>query len=140
MEWGNSIFTILPIPDDVSSHLTSKRIKRVEVEINDVPLNLALTKAPVFDQTFVYTGKAVLKDIGIEPGELLDIRLRGADPDHVEESNEVLAALRSAECLNLWHSLTPGKKRGYLHQINSAKRTATRTNRIAKLIVELREL
>ena len=138
MEWGESVFTVLPIPDEVHAELASQNAKRVEMEINDAPLNVALTKAPVIDQVFVYTGKSVLKSLGIEPGEWLDVRVRKTDPDAVKEPKDVIAALRQCEALELWRKLTPGKKRGYLHQINSAKRPATRQVRIEKLILEMR--
>lgn len=138
LEWGDNVFTILPIPDHVQAKLSAQGAKRIEIEINDGPLNLALTKAPVIDKVFVYIGKSALKSIGVEPGEELDVRVRNADPDVVEEPSDVITMLRQSEALDLWRMLTPGKKRGYLHQINSAKRPATRAVRIEKLIVELR--
>ncbi len=94
MVWGDSIFTVLPIPDDIANDLRSRNAKRIEVELNDTPYNLALTKAPVIDHTFVYTGKSVLKETGIEPGDMNDVRLRIANPNMVEELHDVLAALR----------------------------------------------
>ncbi len=139
MVWGDSIFTVLPIPDDIANDLRSRNAKRIEVELNDTPYNLALTKAPVIDHTFVYTGKSVLKETGIEPGDMIDVRLRIANPDMVEEPRDVLAALRESEAITQWERLTPGKKRGHLHQINSAKREATRKDRIRKLIVTLKQ-
>jgi len=56
--WGKSTYTILPIPDEITEILVSRGAKRVEGEIGDYPVNLALTKAPVIAQTFLYTGKA----------------------------------------------------------------------------------
>ena len=44
MEWGDSVFTVLPIPYDVQSELAAQNAKRVEMKINDALLNLALTK------------------------------------------------------------------------------------------------
>ena len=138
MEWGDSTYTVLPLPDDVTAALAAEGAKRVEGEINDHPVNLALTKAPVIAQTFLYTGKSLCRDIGIEPGVWLDVRLRKADPDHVDVPEDVVLALRQADASALWQALTPGKQRAALHQITSAKRAETRTKRLAALIADLR--
>lgn len=53
MESGRNTYTVLPILDDVARALTDQGARRVEVELNDFPANLALTKAPVMDQVFV---------------------------------------------------------------------------------------
>ena len=138
MEWGDSTYTILPLPEDVAEILRAIGAKRVEGEINDLPVNLALTKAPVFDGTFLWAGKTLLDDCGIEPGERIDVRLRKADPNFVETPEDVLLALRQNNASEDWFALTAGKQRGHLHQVNTAKRAETRQKRIAKLIDELK--
>jgi len=135
MEWGASVYTVLRIPTEVLDALGPT--KRVEGEINDHPVNFALNKAPVIDGVFVWTGKSVLKNIGIEPGERIEIRLRPASDDAVDVPPDVINALRSAGQTEAWDALTPGKKRGLLHQVNSAKRAETRIKRIAKLLQEV---
>ena len=137
MEWGTSIYTVLPLPDEVAQALQAQRARRVEGEINDHPINLALTTAPVIDQVFLWTGKSLLDQIGIAPGEPLEVRLRKAPEDVVDTPEDVMLALRQADATAIWEALTPGKKRGLLHQINTAKRAETRAKRIAKLIAEL---
>ncbi|MEO0771886.1 MAG: DUF1905 domain-containing protein [Pseudomonadota bacterium] len=94
MEWGKSVYTVLPLPGGVSDALDAQGAKRVDVELNDCPFNMALTKAPVIDQVFVYTGKKVLAEAGIEPGELIDVRMRKADQDAVDVPNDLLLAVR----------------------------------------------
>ena len=140
MEWGKSVYTVLPLPDDVYEALAALGAKRVDVELNDCPFNMALTKAPVIEQVFVYTGKTVLAEAGIEPGERIDVRMRMADPDVVEVPADVMLALRQAGVSDRWTALTPGKQRGLLHGITSAKRDETRKARIAKLMDELTRL
>lgn len=137
MEWGDNTYTVLPLPDDVTDALTAQGAKRVEGEINDHPVNLALTKAPVIDQTFLWAGKSLLDDCGVTPGEWIDVRLRKADPNFVETPDDVLLALRQQDATSLWMALTPGKQRGHLHTINTAKRADTRAKRIAKLLTDL---
>ncbi len=139
MEWGESVYTVLPLPDEVTAELAAQGTKRVEIELNDRPFNMALTKAPVLDQAFVYTGKNVLKEAGIEPGEVLDVRLRKTDPNVVETPQDVALALAQNDLTATWSATTPGQKRAHLHQITSAKRDQTRISRIAKLILLLKQ-
>ncbi|MEJ8562768.1 DUF1905 domain-containing protein [Yoonia sp. GPGPB17] len=54
LEWGKSVYTILRLPDDVAEVLASQGAKRVEGEINDHPVNLALTKASVIEGVFLW--------------------------------------------------------------------------------------
>lgn len=137
VEWGKSTYTILPLPDEVTAALQAAGAKRVEGEIGDVPVNLALTKAPVIDQVFVYTGKTFLRDSGIEPGEEVEVRLRPAPEQVVETPDDLALALRQSEMTDRWAALTPGKQRGLIHTINTAKRAETRAKRIAKVLAEL---
>ena len=137
MEWGKSVYTVLRLPPDITHALEAEGAKRVEGEINDHPVNLALTKAPVFDGVFLWAGKSLLDEIGIAPGDALEVRLRKADPDIVEVDTDVLQAIRAAEATDRWNALTAGKRRGLLHTITTAKRAETRAKRIAKMIAKL---
>ncbi|MEO0783318.1 MAG: YdeI/OmpD-associated family protein, partial [Pseudomonadota bacterium] len=132
-----SVYTVLPLPDDVYADLQVQGAKRVDVELNDCPFNMSLTKAPVIDQVFVYTGKRVLAEAGIDPGEPIDVRMRKADPNVVDVPNDVMLAIRQAGVTKAWTELTPGKQRGMLHTIQSAKREETRRSRVEKLVAEL---
>ena len=76
MEWGKSTYTVLPLPDDIAGALQAAGAKRVEGEINEHPVNLALSKAPVIDGVFLWTGKSLLARIDVAPGEPLEVRLR----------------------------------------------------------------
>ena len=138
MEWGKSVYTVLRLPPDISDALQAEGAKRVEGEMNDHPINLALTKAPVIDGNFLWAGKSLLDEIGISPGERFELRLRKADDHIVDVPDDVILALRQAEMTEIWQELTPGKQRGMLHQIKTAKRAETRQNRSAKLIAELK--
>ncbi|WP_050529624.1 YdeI/OmpD-associated family protein [Pseudaestuariivita atlantica] len=137
MEWGDSTYTVLPLPDDVRAALGPA--KRVEGEINEHPVNLAVTRAPVLDMPFLWTGKSLLDEIGIAPGDEVEVRLRPADPDAVDVPRDVTLALRSAGVTDAWDALTPGKRRGLLHTVKTAKRAETRARRIHALIAQLTE-
>lgn len=135
MVWGRSTYTILRVPPEVATALHPAR--RVTGEIAEHPVNLALTRAPVMDDVFLWTGKSLLDRIGIEPGEQVEVRLRPAPDNAVDVDPDIEAALRGAGFLERWENLTPGRRRGLLHQISTAKTQTTRAKRIAKLLEEL---
>jgi hypothetical protein len=135
LTWGRATYTILPLPDAVVTALG--RARRVEGEIAEHPVNLALARAPVIDGVFLWTGQSLLDRIGIAPGQPVEIRLRPAPDDRVDLDPDIEAALRAGGVLAAWESLTPGKRRGMLYQIASAKTDPTRQKRIAKLVEDL---
>jgi hypothetical protein len=135
--WGTSTYTIVRLPDDVAERLAADGARRVEGEINEHPVNLAPVRAPVLEETFLWTGRSLLDRIGIGPGDEVEVRLRKAPDDAVETPEDIAAALRAAGAGPLWEALTPGKRRGLIYQVGTAKTQATRERRIAKLIGEI---
>jgi Bacteriocin-protection, YdeI or OmpD-Associated len=135
LTWGRATYTILPLPDAVIRALGKTR--RVEGEIADHPVNLALSRAPVVDGVFLWTGASLLDRIGIAPGEPVEIRLRPAPDDRVDLDPDVEAALLTGGAMATWEALTPGKRRGLLYQIATARTQSTRQKRIAKLVADL---
>jgi len=132
--WGRATYTILRLPSDVADRLVALGARRVEGEINDHPVNLALSRAPVVEGVFLWAGASLLDQLGIRPGEALEVRLRPAPDDRVDVPEDVLHALRAAGRVAGWETLTPGKRRGLLYQVQTAKTALTRTKRIAALI------
>jgi hypothetical protein len=133
--WGTSTYTILRLPEDVVAALTSA--KRVEGEINEHPVNLALTRSPVVPGVFLWAGQSLLDRVGIVPGARLEVRLRAAPDDRVDVPDDVAHALHGV--MAAWQVLTPGKRRGLLYQVDTAKTAATRAKRIAVLVANLTE-
>lgn len=138
MVWGSATYTILPLPLDVAAALECIGAKRAEGELNDHPINLALTKAPATQHTFLWAGKSLLRDCHINPGDVIDVRLRKADPSLVEIPDDVAAALRAHGMTDAWSGQSAGQQRGQLHKITSARQQDTRDKRIAALIESLR--
>ena len=132
LTWGRSTYTILRLPDAAIQALGKTR--RVEGEIADHPVNLALSRAPVVDGVFLWTGQSLLDRIGIQPGEPVEVRLLPASDDRVDLDPDIEAALRAGGVLDQWESLTPGKRRGLLYQIATAKTDPTRLKRIQRLV------
>jgi hypothetical protein len=137
VEWGRATYTILRLPPDVVGALGKTR--RVEGEINDHPVNLALTRAPVTPDVFLWAGQSLLDRVGIAPGDPLEIRLRAAPDDMVDVPDDVALALRAGDLTAVWEGLTPGKQRGLLYPVNSAKTAPTRAKRIAALVASLKD-
>lgn len=82
MVWGKSTYAIVRLPPDI---LTAPgKTRRVEGKFNEHPVNLAITRAPVIDDPFLWAGKALLDKAGLEPGEIFEARLRRAPDDLVE--------------------------------------------------------
>ena len=133
--WGKSTYTILRLPAEVVARLG--RTRRVEGEVNDHPVNLAITRAPVIEDAFLWAGKSFLREVGLRPGDTAEVRLRPAPDDLVEIPPDVTNALRSAGLAEAWEALTPGRRRGLLYQVTVAKRPETRARRIADLLISL---
>jgi hypothetical protein len=135
MVWGRSTYTILRIPRDVVDALGPAR--RVEGEIAEHPVNLAPTRAPVIEGAFLWAGQSLLDRIGIAPGDVVEVRLRPAPDDRVDVPDDLALAMRAADVISVWEALTPGKRRGLLYKIDTAKTEATRQKRIGLLVAEL---
>lgn len=132
--WGRATYTILRLPDSVASALLAAGATRVEGEIAEHPVNLALSRAPEMDGLFLWAGQSLLDRVGITPGERVEVRLRPASSDAVDTPEDLAAALRRADRTTAWEALTPGKRRSHIYQIGTAKTAATRDKRIAALV------
>lgn len=135
MAWGKATYTIVRLTPDVLAALGKTR--RVEGEFNEHPINLAITRAPVLDDAFLWAGKPLLDKAGLTPGEVFEARLRPVADHVVDVPKDVLTALRSGGVTLQWERLSPGKKRASLHTIETAKRLETRLKRVSHLVQDL---
>jgi len=132
---GRAIYTVLRLPPEVMLALGPAR--RVEGEIAEHPVNLAPSRMPEVDGPFLWTGKSLLAQIGVGPGDPVEVRLRPAPDDAVDLPDDLAATLMTQGALAAWQALTPGRRRGLLHQIGTARTAPTRAKRIARLIQDL---
>lgn len=137
MVWGRSTATVLRLPAAIATALAAQGAKRVEGEINDHPVNLALSRAPVIEDVFRRAGQSLLDRIGIVPGQPLEVRLRPAPDDRVDLPDDIATGLRAAGAMVAWQALTPGKRRGLIYKIDTARTAATRANRIGAFVQDL---
>lgn len=137
VRWGKATHTVLPLPAEVAGALARTGARRVEGEIAEHPVNLAVSRAPVVEGPFLWAGRSLLDRVGIEPGQTVEVRLRPAAGDAVDTPDDVAAALGDGGVTERWEGLTPGRRRGLLYRIDTARTAATRSRRIAALVAEL---
>lgn len=73
---GRSTCSILRLPEPAVQGLDKR--SRIEGDIAKHPVNLALFRAPVGAEVFLWTGQSLLDRIGIRPGGPVEVRLRPA--------------------------------------------------------------
>jgi hypothetical protein len=134
MVWGRAAFALLRLLPEVARVLQAALARRVEGEIAGHPGNLTLLRASEVDGVFLWAGNSLLDRLGAKPGERPEVRRRAAPPGAVDTPEGVEPALRRAGKTDAWRRLTPGKKRGALCQIDTARTGATRIKRIAAMI------
>ena len=139
MFWGEKVYSVLKIPEDVLRTIDQFSSKRVDLEIRDFSYNLALTKAPIFDGVFLYFGKDKLTETNLSVGDIAEFRLRASDPNFVEISAELQEALMLNDAEKLWNELSPGMRRTKLRPILKAKQDTTKGRHIHALIHSLRK-
>ncbi len=135
--WGRATHTFLRVPPGVANALSATGAKRVEGEINENPVNLALSRASATEGAFLWSGRSLLNRIGVEPEEPPEVRLRPESDDLVDIPDDVQIALRAARLTDRWNALSAGKRRGLLYKVATAKTHATRAKRIAMLVGDL---
>ena len=136
--WGKATYTTLRLPQDVANYLLAAGAKRVEGEIAEHQINAALARAPVVEGIYIWAGKSLLDRIGIAVGERVEVRLRPVLTDAVDTPADLVGDLQHPDLICVWESLPPGKRRGMIYQIDTAKTSATRAKRISALVDTLK--
>ncbi len=134
VQWGKAVYTLIRLPPDIAAWLAEAGARRVEGEIGEIPVNLAISRAPVIDGPFLWAGASLLAKLAVLPGDPVEVRLRPVAPDIVETPDDVAAALHMADALAAWSGLTAGRRRGLIYGVESARTAATRERRIAALV------
>lgn len=137
LRWGRSTYTVVRLPDPLVRAAAELPTHRVAGTIEGASVNLSITRAPVFDGAFVYTGAAFLRTIATEAGEPVRCVLAPVDPDLVDVPADLEQALREADVWSVWQARRPGERRRDVAPVRSASRSATRARRIAALVQRL---
>ena len=88
----------------------------------------------------VIVNKTRQKQAGITFGDPVRIAFRFDDPDRVDVPPALACALADDDgAQEIWETLTPGTKRGFAHQVASAKTDATMQKRVLAVLAALEE-
>ncbi|WJL96874.1 YdeI/OmpD-associated family protein [Microbacterium sp. ET2] len=137
MVWGRSRYTVLRVPASLVAAAEEAGTRRVAGRLEDVAVNLALTRAPVIDDTFVWTGSSLLRRLRLEAGDPVTGWLAPVDPDEVPVPEDLAEALAEAGLRGQWDQLPPATRRRQLVPIDGAATAATRARRIEALVRSL---
>lgn len=134
-------YTVLIVPEDVCSVLPLGEYPRlrVEGEIADIPISNAFM--PTGDgRHYVILAPNVLRNGEVRLGDVVEMRFRIADQDHVDVPSELERAIkRTSGAAFEWNSLTPGKKRMLAQHVFSAKTPPTKNRRVDEAMEALLE-
>ena len=139
MAWGRSTYTVLRVPDSLVDAARAAGTRRVAGTVDEVEVNLALTRNDVIDDHYLYAGASLLRRLGVRPGDVVDCVLAPVDPDEVAVPGEVVAALEGAGLSDRWEALAPPTRRRLLQPVQSARRESTRADRVAVLLDRVRD-
>jgi hypothetical protein len=134
--WYNVLF----LPAELRTALPFAKYPRLRVdgEIAEVPIANALI--PAGDgRNYVIVAPNVMKDGSVALGDVVEMRFRIADQDHVDVPNDLSVGLnRDPIARDIWAAFTPGKKRMVVQHVLSAKTHTTRQRRLDEALEAIR--
>lgn len=137
LQWGRNRYTVIRVPEELAAAARAAGTRRLTGVIDDVPVNLAVNRAPVVDGPFLWAGASLLRRLEAEPGEPVRCELAPADPEVVDVPADVRQAVDDAGAGDAWEALTPATRRRRLYAVESAKKPETRARRITELVAGL---
>ena len=132
---GELFYTVVYVPTETIEALPLDEHPRlrVEGEIAEMPFEGAIN--PSKGRHYLMVSKKLMKARALVVGDEVAVRFNVGDQDYVDISAELQQALDdNPTAMALWDNLTAGRKRGFATLVNSAKRSATREARAAKVI------
>lgn len=129
----------IPLPDDVVDRLESEDVRRVILTVNGVEFNRALFRNRLGERC-VMISRSLLRDFKAAFGDTVIVSLKpDPDPDNPAIPPELEIALdNDPEAADRFYGMTPGKRRGLAHYVDSAKRPQTREKRALEIAHKLR--
>jgi hypothetical protein len=138
LEWGRSTYVVVRLPVTVVDAAAACGTRRLAGRVDDVDVNLAITRADVIEDPFLWAGAGLRRRLGARPGDVVTCRLAPVDPDHVPVPPDVREAVAAAGVEPALASLRPAELRQRLVPVEDAVRPATRARRVADLVASLR--
>ena len=134
---GNSrviTYKVLFLPPNLMANLPFDLFPRlrVEGEIADVPVRGAWM--PVGDgRRYFIVSPDIKKNTGLDVGDLVEMRFRIDDQDHVDVPSALQRAVDAdPETQGRWEALSAGKKRMFTFHVASARSPETEAKRVAE--------
>lgn len=132
---GELVYTVLFLPEQLVSDLPLDKYPRLRVdgEMHGIPFEAAMQ--PAKGKWYVLISRTFMKRQELNIGDLVEVRFNIGDQNYVEIPEELKNALdEDSKALDIWNTLTAGKKRGYAVYVSSAKQVVTREKRALKMI------
>lgn len=136
---GRDLFyTVVFLPADLIPALPLDETPRlrIEAECRGVTFDGALM--PVRGDFYLMISRKLMKRLGAEIGDEIEVRFGIADQDAVRMPPELSDALDAHPDLReVWEGWTAGKRRGWAHRVTSAKAAATKARRVEEVLAAL---
>lgn len=138
LDFGRMAYKVIWLPEELEERLPFAQFPRlrIDAEIAGLLTNCAFQIGE--KRRYLLLASDFLKQAGVKLGEKVLVRFSVADQTAVEVPYDFELALQhNLRAKKLWAALTPGKQRGFVHRIASAKREETREKRIEEVMEEL---
>lgn len=132
------LLTGIRLPEEIEARLVWPKGNRLRFKgtVNGHPIEGAW--GPAEGSHIAILGQDFRRAAMLTETSLVEVSFEIVDSEIVEIPPDLEAALERDQFNAFkWDCLTPGTKRGFLHQINQAKTPETRAKRIAKLLAKL---
>jgi hypothetical protein len=134
-EVGKYFYTVVFLPSDIVAQLPFDQSARLRMrgEINDHPIEAAWQ--PAKGRYYVMLSKALVKEAELETGSRATVRFSVVDQNVVDVPADIQHIIdNNTKFGENWLGLSAGKQRGFMHWIDEAKTTQTRSKRIMLLV------
>ena len=132
--WGRARYVVIRSPAALEESARACGTRRVAGTLDGVEVNLAINRAPVLSEAFLWAGASLQRRLRLEAGDPVQGRLAPVDPSVVPLPDDVAAALHDPAVRAAWDQLTPAVRRQRLAPIEAAAKPETRARRIDEAV------
>jgi hypothetical protein len=136
---GGMMWHYIPLPDEVADAFDEDGVRRLLLKINGKPYNRAILRNSNGER-YLIASRTMLREVDARFGDTVIVEAEpDPDPDNPDVPIELEIALdQDEEAAERFYGMTPGKRRGLAHYVESAKRPETREKRALELADKLR--
>lgn len=138
LDFGRMVYKVIWLPKDLEEQLSFAKFPRLRINAEIAGVLTNCTFQINAKSRYLLVSSELMKQTGAELHKLVKVRRSIADQTAVDIPHDFELALeKNPRARTVWNSLSPGKKRGYVHRIASAKRDDTREKRIFEVLDNL---